>query len=82
MAFFKSGNPALNGKNFEKTIHPTGDAGVMTEKGTLNKFGLLMVLVLASASFTWKAAADGVNVMPWIIGSAIGGLVVALILAL
>ena len=81
MAFFKSGNPALNEKNFEKTIHPGSNAGVMTEKGTINKFGMLMILVLASASFTWKAAAEGVNVMPWIIGSAIGGLVVALVLA-
>ncbi|MBC7829806.1 MAG: Bax inhibitor-1/YccA family protein [Chitinophagaceae bacterium] len=81
MAFLKSGNPALSEKNFEKTIGATGDAGVMTEKGTLNKFGILMILVLGAASFTWKAAADGVNIMPWIIGSAIGGLVVALILA-
>ena len=81
MAFFKSGNPTLSEKTFEKTIHTTGDAGVMTERGTLNKFGLLMILVLGSASFTWKAAADGVNIMPWIIGSAIGGLIVALVLA-
>jgi len=81
MAFFKSGNPALTEKNFEKTIHTLDDSGVMTEKGTLNKFGLLMILVLGSASFTWKAAADGVNIMPWIIGSAIGGIVIVLILA-
>ncbi|MGZ5134558.1 MAG: Bax inhibitor-1/YccA family membrane protein, partial [Flavitalea sp.] len=81
MAIFKSGNPALSEKHFEKTLHSAGDTGVMTEKGTLNKFGLLMILVLASASFTWKAAADGVNVLPWIIGTAIGGLVIALILA-
>ncbi|HKH62646.1 MAG TPA: Bax inhibitor-1/YccA family protein [Flavitalea sp.] len=81
MAFFKSGNPTLSEKNFEKTIHTTSDAGVMTEKGTLNKFGLLMILVLGSASFTWKAAAEGVNIMPWIIGSAIGGLIIALVLA-
>ena len=40
-----------------------------------------MILVLGSASFTWKAAADGVDVMPWIIGSAIGGLIIALVLA-
>ena len=82
MAFnFKSGNPALSEKSFQKTIHTyDGDASVMTERGTLNKFGLLMILVLASASFTWKAAADGVNIMPWIIGSAIGGLVLVLIL--
>jgi uncharacterized YccA/Bax inhibitor family protein len=53
----------------------------MTENGTLNKFGLLMMLVLGSASLTWKAAADGVNIMPWIIGSGIGGVVLVLILA-
>jgi len=81
MAIFKSGNPALSAKNFEKTIPTIGDSGVMTERGTLNKFGLLMILVLGSASFTWKAAADGVNIMPWVIGSAIGGLVIALVLA-
>ena len=81
MALFKSGNPTLSQKSFEKTIHTIGDAGVMTERGTLNKFGLLMILVLASASFTWKAAAEGVNVIPWTIGSLIGGVIVALVLA-
>jgi uncharacterized YccA/Bax inhibitor family protein len=81
MAIFKSGNPTLSEKHFERTIQNIGDGGVMTEKGTLNKFGLLMLLVLGSASFTWKAAADGVNIMPWIIGTAIGGLIIALILA-
>ena len=82
MAIFKSGNPTLTEKTFQKTIQGfEGDASVMTEKGTLNKFGLLMLLVLGTASFTWKAAAENVNVLPWIIGSAIGGLVIVLILA-
>ena len=81
MALFKSGNPTLSEKTFEKTINTYGDSGVMTERGTLNKFGLLMILVLASASFTWKAAAESVNVMPWIIASGIGGVIIVLILA-
>ena len=81
MAFFKSGNPTLNDKTFGKAIETFDDGAVMTERGTINKFGMMMVLVLASASFTWKAAAEGAGVMPWVIGSAIAGLVVALIIS-
>jgi uncharacterized YccA/Bax inhibitor family protein len=75
MAIFKSGNPAMN--VFQNTITLPG-AGVMTEKGTLNKFFLLFLLVMASASLTWKAFYDGVNVMPWMMGSAILGFITAL----
>jgi uncharacterized YccA/Bax inhibitor family protein len=81
MALFKSGNPTLNEKTFEKTIHQFEGEGTMTERGTLNKFAIMMLLVLASASFTWKAAAEGKNILPWIIGTAIGGLVIALIIS-
>ena len=80
MAMFKSGNPTLTAKSFQKTLHTDVDGEVMTERGTLNKFGLLMVLVLASASFTWKAAAEGVNVIPWTLGSLIAGIVIVLAL--
>ncbi|HRE52442.1 MAG TPA: Bax inhibitor-1/YccA family protein [Flavitalea sp.] len=84
MAFFKSGNPTLNEKTFEKSAqaapYNSGEL-TMTQQGALNKFGMMMLLILASASFTWKAAGDGVNVMPYVIGSAIGGLIVALIIS-
>ena len=80
MAMFKSGNPTLTAKSFQKTLHTDVNGEVMTERGTLNKFGLLMVLVLASASFTWKAAAEGVNVIPWTLGSLIAGIVIVLAL--
>lgn len=76
MAIFKSGNPALN--VFEKTITLPG-AEAMTERGTLNKFFLLFLLVMGSASLTWKAFYDGVNVMPWMIGSAILGFITAMV---
>ena len=76
MAIFKSGNPALN--VFENTVALPG-SGTMTETGTLNKFFLLFLLVMASASLTWKAFYDGVNVMPYVLGSAILGLITALV---
>jgi uncharacterized YccA/Bax inhibitor family protein len=76
MAIFKSGNPALN--VFEKTIVLPGSEA-MTERGTLNKFFLLFLLVMGSASLTWKAFYDGVNVMPWMIGSAILGFITAMV---
>jgi uncharacterized YccA/Bax inhibitor family protein len=76
MAIFKSGNPAMN--IFENTISIPGE-GAMTETGTLNKFFLLFLLVMASASLTWKAFYDGVNVMPWMIGSVILGFITAMV---
>lgn len=76
MAIFKSGNPAMN--VFQNTITIPGE-GAMTERGTLNKFFLLFLLVMASASLTWKAFYDGVNVMPWMMGSMILGFITALV---
>ncbi len=77
MAIFKSGNPAMN--VFQNTITLPG-SGTMTEKGTLNKFFLLFLLVMGSASLTWKAFYDGVNVMPWMMGSAILGFITAIVI--
>jgi len=51
----------------------------MTETGTLNKFFLLFLLVMGSASLTWKAFYDGVNVMPYMLGSAILGFITAIV---
>jgi uncharacterized YccA/Bax inhibitor family protein len=76
MAIFKSGNPAMN--VFQNTITIPG-SGVMTERGTLNKFFMLFLLVMASASLTWKAFYDGVNIGPYTMGGAILGFITALI---
>ncbi len=80
MELFKSGNPVLSEKKFEGSIN-RADSDVMTQRGTLNKFGIMMILLLASASFVWKAAAEGKNIMPWMIAGAIGGLVIVIVLA-
>jgi len=53
MAIFNSSNPTLSEKIFSKSLAQT-DNGVMTVRGTMQKFGFLLVLVLAGASYTWK----------------------------
>ncbi|AXY76318.1 Bax inhibitor-1/YccA family protein [Paraflavitalea soli] len=78
MALFKSGNPALSEKIFDKAIG-TQHTDVMSVRGTLNKFGILFLLVMATAGLAWKMAASGVNVMPYMIGSAIVGFILALV---
>lgn len=79
MSLFKSGNPTLSEKQFEKTISvSTGDS--MTVRGTINKFGFLMLMVMAGAYLTWNQAENGSNPMGWMIGGAIGGLIVAIVI--
>ena len=78
MALFKSGNPALNEKMFTGTV-TLPQEGTMTEKGTLYKFGIMTLLLLAAASFTWKAAAEGKNVVPWMFGGLIVGFILAMV---
>lgn len=79
MDLFKSGNPALSEKQFEKSL--TVDHGdSMTVRGTMNKFGFLMLMVMAGAAFAWQWFDAGKNPMPLMIGGALGGLVVALII--
>jgi len=78
MAILKSGNPALNDKTFAAG-YALSDAEVMTERGTLNKFFILCVLVIASASCTWSAFNDGKDITSWIWIGALGGLGVAIV---
>ncbi len=80
MAFFKSGNPTLTEKIFNKSMATNLD-GAMTVRGTLNKFGFLFIMVLASAAFTWYRFYNGQDINVLMIGGAIGGLVVAIVLA-
>ena len=61
MPLFKSNNPALSENKFRST---TIDALVapehaMTVRGTINKFGFLTIMVLASSFYSWKEFVDG-----------------------
>ena len=74
----RTGNPALNAKTF------TGYAATeraMTIEGTVNRTGLLLVLLLLGAGWSWRVFyAEGVAAtMPYIWGGALGGFVVALV---
>jgi uncharacterized YccA/Bax inhibitor family protein len=81
MAIFKTSNPVLTDKAFEKSIQVyNADVIKMTAHGTLNKFFLLSLLVIGSASVTWSAYFQGKNVYPWMLVGGIGGFIVALIL--
>ena len=54
MALFKSGNPALQEKAYDGTIFQGLTTGQeMTIKGTINKFGILFMLMFASTLFAW-----------------------------
>ena len=79
MALFKSGNPAFSDKTFQQSI-VVNQSEVMTERGTLNKFFLLFLLVMGTASITWNAFSQGKDVSSWLWIGIIGGLITAIVL--
>ncbi len=81
MALFKSGNPALNEKTFQSITYTGDTASAMTVRGTMNKLGLLLIMMMAGAFYTWSGFYKGQNVVPFLWIGGIGGLVIALIMA-
>lgn len=82
MALFQSGNPTLSEKRFKDTVldDVVYSSNTMTVRGTLNKFGILFLLLMSTAFYAWKEFNEGGDVQVlWMIG-AIGGLVVAITL--
>ena len=55
MNFDRSSNPAFRSEYFQSTA---AAGQVMTIQGTINKIGFLMLLLVASGSFTWKMALE------------------------
>ncbi|HUB61889.1 MAG TPA: Bax inhibitor-1/YccA family protein [Puia sp.] len=53
MALFNSSNPTLSEKIFNRSLEQPGTE-VMTVRGSIQKFGFLMLLVVAGAAYTWK----------------------------
>ncbi|WP_439116433.1 Bax inhibitor-1/YccA family protein [Paenibacillus antri] len=76
----RSGNPVLNDRAFERGGKAYGHA-TMTLDGTVNKAFILLVILSAGAMVTWNRYFEGQEVFPLAIGSAIVGLVLALIIA-
>lgn len=49
----RSSNPVMTGRIYEKA-GSASSAGVMTINGTINKIGLMLLLLIAAASYTWN----------------------------
>lgn len=88
MDLSKSSNPVF-GKNIFSRANATASDGVMTINGTMNKTGLMLLIVIFAATFTWRkffGAIDPANpgvlpqgVMIWSMVGAIGGFITAII---
>jgi len=76
----RTSNPALNAKTFER-FGPGAAAGSepMTIEGTVNRTAFLLVLLVATATWTWSQTAAGVPVGGYLLGGILGGFVAALI---
>lgn len=77
----RTSNPTLNDKAFERAGYGQGTAG-MTIEGTVNRVGLLLLLVLIPAAYTWnqvKTAWEPSQALGLGMMGMIGGFVVALV---
>ncbi|KAB2922212.1 MAG: Bax inhibitor-1/YccA family protein [Bacteroidetes bacterium] len=76
----RTANPALNDQVF-RDAGQVAAADAMTINGTVNKTGLMLLLLIASASYTWGQFMEGnVEAMSlWMMVGIIGGLVVAMV---
>ena len=82
MAVFKSGNPALQEKTYQGTILEGISTGEeMTLKGTMNKFGVLIMLMIGSTLFAWSQFYKGSDPMPMMMIGVFGGLALAIVMA-
>jgi len=77
----RSSNPVLSGRIFEKEGGLTTGTGVMTINGTINKVGVLLLLLIAAAAYTWKlvAGADPGRAGMFAMTGAIGGFILAMV---
>ena len=71
----KTANPALNAQVFQNVRSSDYSTG-MTIQGTVNKTAISLVILVASATFTWVNPNSGLMIM-----GAIGGFIVAIITA-
>ena len=86
MDLSKTSNPVFKERVFHRDY--TSASEVMTVNGTVNKTALMLLLVVASAVFTWNKFFDAVAsnpeagisaVMPWVVVGGIGGFITVLV---
>ncbi len=82
MSIFQSSNPTLSEKIFNRSLD-NQDAGAMTVRGSIQKFGFLLLMVIAGAAYTWKLYYElkvpTMMTLMWV--GLIGGLVCGLVIS-
>lgn len=84
MSTYSSKNPTLAAKYFNKTYTDyAANQGLMSVRGTLNKFGFLLLMLIAASTVTWHLFGEGKGstVMALTIGGAIIGLIIAIVMS-
>ena len=78
MAIFNSSNPTLSEKIFNRSLEERGTE-VMTVRGSIQKFGFLLFLVVAGAAYTWKLyySFKVPTMMTWMYVGLFGGMICA-----
>ncbi len=76
----RSGNPTLNENTFEQSGYYNGHEA-MTIGGTVNKSFMLLALLIGAAIVSWVMFFNGHDVFAFMIGGAIGGFVLAIIIS-
>ena len=60
MALFQSGNPTLTEKIFNSSATRNAELqGVMSVRGTMNKFGFMLLMLMGAATYTWNLYQTG-----------------------
>ena len=83
MGAFNTGNPTLTEKIFDKSVNDTANAfGTMSVRGTMYKFGFTLLLLIASASYTWSMfdSETPATVNIYMMVGGIGGFIMAMII--
>ena len=81
----RSGNPALNQNTFLDVstgqLVSGASADTMSLNGTVNKTGFMLLLLVATAAYTWSlySPENPGAVMPWLLVGGIGGFIVAIV---
>ncbi|HEX4875229.1 MAG TPA: Bax inhibitor-1/YccA family protein [Chitinophagaceae bacterium] len=82
MSIFKSSNPVMQEKTYQGTILEGISTGEeMTMKGTMNKFGVMIVLMIGSTLFAWNQFYKGSDPKPLMMIGVFGGLALAVVMA-
>ena len=74
----RSANPALGDHTFDR-VPALSDTEQMTLRGTVNKTGFSLLILLFTASYIWNRGADDPALGGWILISVVAGLLVAML---